>query len=195
MADSLEAKARLDSLEKARWQVRRDMNAANSVLGLGWAYPNKLHLFGEDTIPKLKVDNYEVVRLENGRRGVVLLPVNLDKRKFYQMVRTTHDGFNSIKYGVINIFRWLNDEAQVEPRVLSFEKGKKVYLSEWKMFTSNFFGYLITALAISLGAPFWFDLLSKLVQIRGSIQQRVEQGSGNAGSATSDPSHPLNRKA
>lgn len=29
-------------------------------------------------------------------------------------------------------------------------------------------GYLITALAISLGAPFWFDLLSKLVKLRGS---------------------------
>ncbi len=29
-------------------------------------------------------------------------------------------------------------------------------------------GYFITALAISLGAPFWFDLLSKLVKLRGS---------------------------
>jgi hypothetical protein len=32
----------------------------------------------------------------------------------------------------------------------------------------SFFGWLITALAISLGAPFWFDLLSKLVQLRGT---------------------------
>jgi hypothetical protein len=30
------------------------------------------------------------------------------------------------------------------------------------------FGCLLTALAISLGAPFWFDLLSKLMQLRGS---------------------------
>lgn len=29
-------------------------------------------------------------------------------------------------------------------------------------------GWLITALAISLGAPFWFDLLSKLVRLRGT---------------------------
>lgn len=29
-------------------------------------------------------------------------------------------------------------------------------------------GWLVTALAISLGAPFWFDLLKKLVNIRGS---------------------------
>jgi len=29
-------------------------------------------------------------------------------------------------------------------------------------------GWLITALAISFGAPFWFDLLNRLVDLRGS---------------------------
>lgn len=29
-------------------------------------------------------------------------------------------------------------------------------------------GWLLTALAISLGAPFWFDLLNKFIQLRGS---------------------------
>ncbi len=32
-------------------------------------------------------------------------------------------------------------------------------------------GYLITALAISFGAPFWFDLLNKFMQLRGSGKQ------------------------
>ncbi len=32
----------------------------------------------------------------------------------------------------------------------------------------NLFGWLITALAICLGAPFWFDLLKKLVNIRNA---------------------------
>ncbi len=31
---------------------------------------------------------------------------------------------------------------------------------------ASYFGWLLTAIAISLGAPFWFDLLSKLVAIR-----------------------------
>jgi hypothetical protein len=30
-------------------------------------------------------------------------------------------------------------------------------------------GWLITALALSLGAPFWFDLLNKLIKLRGSV--------------------------
>ncbi|QEC68037.1 hypothetical protein FRZ67_12250 [Panacibacter ginsenosidivorans] len=32
----------------------------------------------------------------------------------------------------------------------------------------NFIGWLLTALAISLGAPFWFDMLNKLMKLRGS---------------------------
>ena len=33
---------------------------------------------------------------------------------------------------------------------------------------ANFVGWLVTALAICLGAAFWFDLLSKLIKIRGT---------------------------
>jgi hypothetical protein len=33
---------------------------------------------------------------------------------------------------------------------------------------SMLLGWIITGLAITLGAPFWFDLLKKLIQIRGS---------------------------
>jgi hypothetical protein len=36
------------------------------------------------------------------------------------------------------------------------------------IFSASFIGYLLTAFAISLGAPFWFDLLSKFVPIRGT---------------------------
>ena len=42
--------------------------------------------------------------------------------------------------------------------------GMKLFLS--------ILGWLITALAISLGAPFWFDLLTKLVNIRGTGQTK-----------------------
>lgn len=41
-------------------------------------------------------------------------------------------------------------------------------------------GYLLTALAITLGAPFWFDTLNKLMVIRGTVKPREksrEEGS------------------
>jgi hypothetical protein len=37
------------------------------------------------------------------------------------------------------------------------------HLSEW---TYNILGWVLTAVAISLGAPFWFDLINKFVNIR-----------------------------
>lgn len=36
-------------------------------------------------------------------------------------------------------------------------------------FVSALIGWIITALALSLGAPFWFDLLNKLMKLRGSV--------------------------
>lgn len=42
------------------------------------------------------------------------------------------------------------------------------YLQEGQGPVTCYFGWLITALAISMGAPFWFDLLSKLTKIRGA---------------------------
>lgn len=40
----------------------------------------------------------------------------------------------------------------------------------------NLFGWLLTAIAISLGAPFWFDLLRKLVAIRKAGVLRGAEG-------------------
>lgn len=38
-------------------------------------------------------------------------------------------------------------------------------------------GYLFTALAVSLGAPFWFDMLNRLIVVRGALksQEKAEQ--------------------
>ena len=41
--------------------------------------------------------------------------------------------------------------------------------SEWPKIFSSISGWLITALALSLGAPFWFDLLNKLMKLRSSL--------------------------
>lgn len=43
---------------------------------------------------------------------------------------------------------------------------------EWGWLAQTLLGCLLTALAIALGAPFWFDLLSKAVQLRTSLPER-----------------------
>lgn len=37
---------------------------------------------------------------------------------------------------------------------------------EWPLFTKRVFGWMLSGLAISMGAAFWFDLLSKILDIR-----------------------------
>jgi hypothetical protein len=37
-------------------------------------------------------------------------------------------------------------------------------------FRVHIFGWLLTALAISLGAPFWFDLLNKFIVVRATVK-------------------------
>lgn len=52
------------------------------------------------------------------------------------------------------------------------EKDTKVGVITWGI---RFLGWLITALAISLGAPFWFDILKKVVTIRSSGNDQQAQ--------------------
>jgi len=39
-----------------------------------------------------------------------------------------------------------------------------------QQFYWHWLGWLITALAVSLGAPFWFDMLNKFIRIRSTIK-------------------------
>lgn len=50
---------------------------------------------------------------------------------------------------------------------------------------SRLLGWLLTALALSLGAPFWFDLLGKLVNVRSGMR-RPEIGRDSVPEARED---------
>lgn len=47
-------------------------------------------------------------------------------------------------------------------------------LDPWA-FTEKLLGLLLTAIAISLGAPFWFDLISQLSAVRASLKPKEEK--------------------
>jgi hypothetical protein len=67
----------------------------------------------------------------------------------------------------------LPDEINNKDRV---EVNTVYYKFWWATDFDHIWGYLLTVLAISLGAPFWFDLLNKLVKLRTS--QRTDTSSG-----------------
>ena len=81
-----------------------------------------------------------------------------------------------------------SDKKIVAGNKISFSNSEKwCYLLN--LLSHNFFGFLINAIAISLGAPFWFDLLNKLMKLRTS--EKVDTDSArNYGGIVS----PLNRE-
>jgi hypothetical protein len=66
-------------------------------------------------------------------------------------------------------------KCESQPKPLShFEKARYVLCVSFSS-GRKLIGFFITALAISFGAPFWFDLLNKLIQIRGSGKKPEEE--------------------
>lgn len=63
---------------------------------------------------------------------------------------------------------WDFDEAKIDTAKYAFvERYNQIKkLSD----RQDFWGWLITAIAISLGAPFWFDLLKKVVNIKNELK-------------------------
>jgi hypothetical protein len=43
----------------------------------------------------------------------------------------------------------------------------------------HFWGYILMALAVSLGAPFWFDLLNKIMRLRTAVKQPLDTTKGD----------------
>ena len=66
---------------------------------------------------------------------------------------------------------------------------------KWKgcgLFWLSMLGWLITALAISLGAPFWFDMLSKLMKLKSSVS--ASSSNSNKAIESGNPSsNPIKR--
>ncbi|MBE9049438.1 hypothetical protein IQ243_03280 [Nostocales cyanobacterium LEGE 11386] len=56
----------------------------------------------------------------------------------------------------------INLEQQID-----WNLGKKNHFSFWKSLTM-IFGWFVSGIAISMGAPFWFDLLGKVVNVRNA---------------------------
>lgn len=71
-------------------------------------------------------------------------------------------------------------ESQIAALSMFAETGRQKFKNKWNGW--SLMGWLITALAISLGAPFWFDMLNKIMKLRGT-------GNKTELSTTSAPSH------
>lgn len=87
--------------------------------------------------------------------------------------------------------KWARDQiGSSTPNSLSFGlRDRLCYF--FNLLGSHFFGYFFTAIAVSLGAPFWFDLLNKLMKLRTSQKQDTNSTETKRGGNVS----PLDREA
>jgi len=138
--------ARLDSLLSIKEDLQDDIDHASRVLG--FSLPDSLKA--------------ELVKPDDRRAVADTLHPNQVFVNDSQFVITFPD-----KYMAANAGRhYAVDE---EDRT----GGKSPFyarLNFWDYISENLIGYLLTAFAISLGAPFWFDLLNKLVKLRSSTR-------------------------
>ena len=60
-----------------------------------------------------------------------------------------------------------------------------------KGFMEHGVGWLITALAISLGAPFWFDVLNKIIVVRSTVKPSEKSGAEASKDPTGGSQRPM----
>jgi hypothetical protein len=71
---------------------------------------------------------------------------------------------------------------------LGWDASGAVPKDVWPDWLIKVIGFLATAFAISLGAPFWFDLLKRFVSVRaaGKLEPKADTASRNQGSASGE---------
>lgn len=120
-------------------------------------------LFNADTIAiyeRLESDPESLQQILTMAEDYLLVNQDIDS------LQTTSPEFEK---SITQIRRLINQEIDEASAPLGLGWGN-VDLSQLNVFDWIYkvLGWIVTALAISLGAPFWFDLLRKLVNIRGS---------------------------
>jgi len=200
-----------DSLLKETYKmVVEDANAANQVMGLGRPWNDTFKMcenLNTDSIQlRLKYlvskkDSFNLILAAS-----ILNDTNIAIKKRSLKLK------NSLKdTGSLNLLLGIkksNDSFLLinKPAVIAYvsisnlanrcDCIKKVIGNKWFKYSPNqagdgetFLGWLITALAISLGAPFWYDLLSKIISLKGSgNKSSSSDGSGNSSAAPNAPS-------
>lgn len=104
-------------------------------------------------------------------RQANLLTARADAQRFYDSTKKLRDTLYSQAANLVN-----NDIMSVNNLLGLGYPGEICNNIYW--YTP--FGWILTALAISLGAPFWFDLLNKLMKLRSSVAPTEEKSPKSA---------------
>jgi hypothetical protein len=134
--------SRLDSLQSVKKILEDDIKNSQTILSSNWQIPNSL---GYSTIKHLPSPDSVEITYQTSNAGTVYLFIH---KSVDPAILTNH----------------LSDKVENGSIKVHTMRYKMAYVFSWE----HFWGYLLTVLALSLGAPFWFDLLNKLIKLRSA---------------------------
>lgn len=125
----------------------------------------KAHPNLDEELEKEKLRNIEQVIMVDSpgvSRDVKIREMNNRSERQYDLLREKRDSLVNLASGLVE-----KDLKQANELL-----GIGIYSYQWTGWSGlikSIVGWLVTALALSLGAPFWFDLLNKLMKVRGAV--------------------------
>ena len=207
-----------DTLLKSTYNmVAQDANEANSILGLGrvWSdtckmckdsakdekFSRRLDGLKSDSIAIHKSTDSLFKRLDSIRHERDTIPITLKSQVDTLALKII--GLNKlIATDSLQLIQYIQSPSlKAYERMKAFSNRcafiKQSIGDKWFVYAPNqsggwetLLGWLITALALTLGAPFWFDLLSKLIKIRGTGTQIDSTETDGTPSPPSTPQTP-----
>lgn len=136
------SKATFDSLMAVKELLQADIRNSQSILGSTWDIPDSV--------------SYDTIAAKSIKKGYREIEYMVGENKlFIQIPQLLNEA------ALIAAIKIKDSSNPGYVKVSSFQY-------KWHYFLAHFWGYLFTVLALSLGAPFWFDLLNKLVKLRTS---------------------------
>jgi hypothetical protein len=155
---------RLTSLDTIRKSLEIDINNSRNILASDWHLPNSIRANSKEqaTIHADSIRLTYAITKDNSKDNIFfIVHKSIDPRLFRES---------------------LPDKLNAQDPI----KVNTAYYKFWYATSlDHIWGYLLTVLAISLGAPFWFDLLNKLVKLRTSQPTETTSGQGNISSSGS----------
>lgn len=144
-----------DTMERANGWYKRQVQYILLVVGFCIAFA-----FNADSIEIIKkLQNDPSTRIAIVNNATNYIQKNDSLKIENHFINKEETQIDSLKKLVLNEnYKLLNESNNI--------LGWSNYNSKQTSFIVKFFGFILTALAICLGASFWFDLLKKLINIR-----------------------------
>lgn len=171
-----------ETLNTANEKLQADIQEVNKILGLGWhnskdykdydKAKNEISKYQKNADRCVWLEN-EMVCLQKKLTSASTKPKEVINKK-NERLQKQYDSIRIIdKKGMAT----LETQARV-----SYNKATD------RFWLWSIPGWLITALAITLGAPFWFDLLGKLISMRSTGKKPKEEEEDKASKMSSSSS-------